>query len=404
VKLIAEPWDLGPGGYQVGWFSPGWAEWNDRYRDTVRSYWKGDAGKVAELATRLSGSADFFNKRGRKPWASVNFVTVHDGFTLNDLVSYNEKHNEANGEDNKAGNSNNLSWNCGAEGPTVDATINEIRQRQMRNMLASILFSQGTPLLLAGDEFARTQQGNNNAYCQDNEISWVNWDKIGPEGKAQTTFVRKLTMLRNALPVLRRNRYLDATFDEKLGVKALTWINATGTEMDEGNWQDANLRCFGMLMDGRGQSSGIKRPADDVTLLMVMNSHSDMVQFTLPAFARGKWWIALVDTDEPDRAECPRLQSGTPRSRREIRAIRSGVWRSNYRAQPSRRPNGARVNVNYTFWTNAEEISWRWCCCWCAGVGTTTSDGTAKEALPSNHWQSTAESNATHAAAPSTSG
>jgi glycogen operon protein len=312
VKLIAEPWDLGPGGYQVGWFSPGWAEWNDRYRDTVRSYWKGDAGKVAELATRLSGSADFFNKRGRKPWASVNFVTVHDGFTLNDLVSYNEKHNEANGEDNKDGNSNNLSWNCGAEGPTVDATINEIRQRQMRNMLASILFSQGTPLLLAGDEFARTQQGNNNAYCQDNEISWVNWDKIGPEGKAQTTFVRKLTMLRNALPVLRRNRYLDATFDEKLGVKALTWINATGTEMDEGNWQDANLRCFGMLMDGRGQSSGIKRPADDVTLLMVMNSHSDMVQFTLPAFARGKWWIALVDTDEPDRAECPRLQSGTP--------------------------------------------------------------------------------------------
>ena len=312
VKLIAEPWDLGPGGYQVGWFSPGWAEWNDRFRDVVRSYWKGDEGKVAELATRLSGSADFFNKRGRKPWSSVNFVTVHDGFTLNDLVSYNEKHNEANGEDNKDGNANNLSWNCGAEGPTSDSNINQLRQRQMRNMLATILFSQGTPLLLAGDEFARTQQGNNNAYCQDNEVSWVNWDKIAPEGKAQTNFVRKLTMLRNALPVLRRNRYLDATYDEKLHLKALTWINATGKEMDEGNWQDGNLRCFGMLMDGRGQSSGIKRPADDVTLLMVMNSHSDMVQFTLPALAGGKWWISLIDTNEPERPECPRLQAGTP--------------------------------------------------------------------------------------------
>ena len=166
-------------------------------------------------------------------------------------------------------------------------------------------------MILDGDEFGRTQLGNNNAYCQDNEISWVNWDKIGTEGKAQTTFVRKLTMLRHALPVLRRNRYLDATYDEKLDVKALTWINATGSEMDEGNWKDNNLRCFGMLMDGRGQSSGIKRPADDVTLLMVMNSNSDMVQFTLPAFAGGKWWVALVDTNEPERDECPRLQSAT---------------------------------------------------------------------------------------------
>jgi isoamylase len=184
VKLIAEHWDYGPGGYQVGSFPPGWAEWNDRYRDAVRSYWKGDEGKIPELASRLAGSGDLFNKRGRKPWASVNFITAHDGFTLNDLVSYNDKHNEANGENNQDGTSNNLSWNCGAEGPTEDPEINKLRERQKRNMLATLFFSQGTPMLVAGDEFGRTQKGNNNAYCQDDDISWVNWEGVTEAGQS----------------------------------------------------------------------------------------------------------------------------------------------------------------------------------------------------------------------------
>jgi isoamylase len=214
VKLIAEPWDCGPGGYQVGSFPPGWAEWNDRYRDTVRGFWKGDEGKAAEMASRLAASADLFNKRGRKPWASINFVTAHDGFTLNDLVSYNDKHNEANGETNRDGSSNNLSWNCGAEGPTEDREINKLRQRQKRNMLATLFFSQGTPMLPGGDEFGRTQKGNNNAYCQDNEISWVDWEGIEEEGQSLIVFTRKLIRLRHSLPILRRGtggqgRHLD---------------------------------------------------------------------------------------------------------------------------------------------------------------------------------------------------
>ena len=177
VKLIAEPWDIGPGGYQVGGFPPGWAEWNDKFRDTVREYWKGDGGKLADLATRLAASADAFNRRGRRPWASVNFVTAHDGFTLNDLVTYNHKHNEANGEDNRDGHSDNRSWNHGAEGPTEDPEIRALRARQKRNFLATLLLSQGTPLILAGDEFGRSQRGNNNAYCQDNEIAWIDWEE-----------------------------------------------------------------------------------------------------------------------------------------------------------------------------------------------------------------------------------
>ncbi len=191
VKLIAEPWDCGPGGYQVGGFAPGWAEWNDRFRDTVRSFWKGDEGKSPELATRLTASGDLFNQRGRRPWASVNFITAHDGFTLNDLVSYNDKHNEANGENNQDGSSNNHSWNCGAEGDTDDANIITLRERQKRNLLATLLLSQGTPMLLAGDEFGNSQGGNNNAYCQDNEISWLNWAGIDDKGAALQRFVKK---------------------------------------------------------------------------------------------------------------------------------------------------------------------------------------------------------------------
>ncbi len=299
VKLIAEPWDVGPGGYQVGAFPPGWAEWNDGFRDTVRSFWKGDEGTASELAARLSASADKFNRRGRKPWASVNFITAHDGFTLRDVVSYNDKHNEANGEENRDGHSDNRSWNHGVEGPTDDPEIKALRFRQMRNMLATLLLAQGTPMLLAGDEFGRTQQGNNNAYCQDNEISWVNWD-IEADGQALIAFVKRLTGLRHRFPVLRRGRFLTGDFIEELGVRDVTWINATGAEMRVEDWQDGNTRCFGMLMDGRAQATGIRRPAQDATLLLVANAHHDVVKFKLPPCTGGRRWRLVIDTNQPE--------------------------------------------------------------------------------------------------------
>ena len=259
VKLIAEPWDCGPGGYQVGGFPPGWAEWNDKFRDTVRDFWKGDAPASA-LTQRMSASSDFFNQQGRRPWASVNFITAHDGFTLNDLVTFNEKHNEANGEDNQDGSSDNRSWNCGVEGPTGDAKINRLRKRQIRNMLATLLLSQGTPMMVAGDEFGRTQQGNNNAYCQDNEISWLNWD-AAEKGKPLTKFVRKLIGLRHKYPILRRNLFLNGQYVEDLDLKDVTWINANGKEMEDEHWGDSGMRCFGMLLDGRAQTTGIRHAA-----------------------------------------------------------------------------------------------------------------------------------------------
>ena len=206
VKLIAEPWDLGEGGYQVGNFPPGWTEWNGKYRDAIRSYWKGDGGLVGELASRLSGSSDLFEHSGRGPTASINFITAHDGFTLHDLVSYNEKHNEANGEDNRDGESHNRSWNCGVEGPTDDPAIKALRERQKRNFLATLFFSQGVPMLLAGDEMGRTQLGNNNAYCQDNEVSWVHWD-LGPEARQLLEFTQRIIALRNAHPLFRRRTF-----------------------------------------------------------------------------------------------------------------------------------------------------------------------------------------------------
>src|SRR3954469_21235534 len=253
VKLIAEPWDCGPGGYQVGGFPPGWAEWNDKFRDTVRDYWRGEA-TPAQLAPRLCASPDVFNHRGRQPWASVNFITAHDGFPLNDLVSYNEKHNEANGENNQDGNSTNRSWNHGVEGATDDEAIRGLRKRQMKNLLATLLLAQGTPMLLAGDEFARTQRGNNNAYCQDNEISWVDWNH-DDRAERLIAFVRKLTGLRHRYPILRRSRFLTGEYNEALEVKDVAWINATGEEMREEHWKDANVRCFGMLLDGRAQAT-----------------------------------------------------------------------------------------------------------------------------------------------------
>jgi isoamylase len=309
VKLIAEPWDIGPGGYQVGGFPPGWAEWNDKFRDTVRSYWKGDEGKLPELATRLAASADCFGKRGRKPWASVNFITAHDGFTLNDLVSYNEKHNDANGEEGRDGHSDNISWNHGAEGPTDDPKITALRERQKRNMLATLLLSQGTPMLLAGDEFGRTQQGNNNAYCQDNEISWVNWD-FGEREVELAEFVRKAIALRRSFPILRRSRFLTGEYNADLDVKDVRWLTPSATDIEDGQWSDASARCFGMLMDGRAQASGIKRPASDATALLVLNAHHEAVNFTIPDVVGGTTWRRLLDTNVPEEGVRESFENG----------------------------------------------------------------------------------------------
>ncbi len=295
VKLIAEPWDCGPGGYQVGGFPPGWAEWNDKFRDTVRDFWR-DEAPASALTERLCGSPAFFDCQGRKPWSSINFITAHDGFTLNDIVTYNEKHNEANGENNQDGNSDNRSWNCGVEGPTDDPEINRLRSRQIRNMLATLLLSQGTPMLLAGDEFGRTQGGNNNAYCQDDEISWLNWD-LREKGKHLVDFVTKLTTLRHKFPILRRNRWLTGAYNEELGVKEITWINANGREMEDQHWGDTGMKCFGMLIDGRAQPTGIIKRGEDATLLIVINEHHDMVRFTLPECAGGDTWSLLIDTN-----------------------------------------------------------------------------------------------------------
>src|SRR6266404_1378879 len=308
VKLIAEPWDLGPGGYQVGAFPPGWAEWNDKFRDTTRGFWRGEAPASA-LTPRLCASGDIFNHQGRRPWACVNFITAHDGFTLNDLVSYNEKHNEANGENNNDGNSNNRSWNCGAEGPTDDPAIKTLRERQRRNFLATLLLSQGTPMMLGGDEFGRTQGGNNNAYCQDNEISWFNWG-LEESGQSLVRFVQKLTRLRHKYPILRRNLFLTGKYNEQLEVKDVTWINANGAEMEEAHWGDANMRCFGMLMDGRAQSTGVRQRGKNATMLLVINGHHELVEFTLPECPGGCRWTRLIDTNVPEDSEEPSFETG----------------------------------------------------------------------------------------------
>jgi glycogen operon protein len=309
VKLIAEPWDCGPGGYQVGQFSPGWAEWNDQFRDTVRAFWKGDEGKLAGLATRLSASPDKFNKRGRRPWASLNFVTAHDGFTLNDLVSYNDKHNEANGEGNRDGHSHNLSWNHGVEGPTDDPEIRSLRFRQMRNLLATLMFSRGTPMLLAGDEFAHSQQGNNNAYAQDNEISWLDWEHISDDGHDLIEFTRELIAIRKQQPLFQRGRFLTGAFNEEIGVKDVAWLTPAGLEQTEEQWNDPVARCLGMLVDGRAQPTGIRRAGADRTLLLLLNAHYDEIPFKVPQVPGGTRWQCLMDTFDDERMNGPTIVS-----------------------------------------------------------------------------------------------
>ena len=296
LKLIAEPWDCGLGGYQVGAFPPGWFEWNDRFRDTVRAYWRGDHGKLPELASRITASGDLFNWGGRKPFASVNFITAHDGFTLRDLVSYNEKHNEANGDDNRDGTDNNLSNNYGAEGLTDDPNINALRLRQIRNMLSTLLLSQGTPMLVSGDEFGHSQQGNNNVYCQDNEISWLDWN-LDDEAKGLLEFTRKLIQLRHTYPILRRGRFLVGDYNEEIGVKDVTWLHPKGEEMTSDYWGQADMNCLGLIMDGRAQPTGIHRQGCDATLLLILNAQPEPVNFKLPQVAQGSGWVNLLDTN-----------------------------------------------------------------------------------------------------------
>jgi isoamylase len=294
VKLIAEPWDCGPGGYQVGEFPPGWSEWNDKFRDTVRDFWKTTA-RVSDLAPRLCASGDVFNRQGRKPWASLNFVTAHDGFTLNDLVSYNDKHNEANGESNQDGSSTNRSWNCGAEGPTDDKDINAVREKQKRNILTTLLLGQGIPMLTAGDESGRTQRGNNNAYCQDNDISWLDWT-CAEHNAPLKQFVQELIGIRNRYPVLRRNRYLTGQYNEDLGVKDVSWLQSSGAEMADDQWKDENLHSIGMLIDGRAQPTGVRERGCDATILLFLNGHHEPVGFTLPPAIDGDQWHLLLNT------------------------------------------------------------------------------------------------------------
>ena len=301
VKLIAEPWDLGEGGYQVGNFPALWAEWNDQYRDTVRRYWKGDEGQLWAMGFRLTGSSDLYGKGGRRPFASINFVTSHDGFTLHDLVSYNQKHNEANGEENRDGTDNNLSWNCGAEGPTTDAEILALRERQARNFLATLLLSQGVPMLCGGDELLRTQHGNNNAYCQDTEISWIDW---AVEGNRQDllAFTRRLIELRRLHPVLRRRQFLYGRRIQGSEVQDLAWFRPDGKEMTEENWRDPLARCIGLRLAGDAieevDAQG-ERITDD-TLLILLNAHHEAVPFIVPAHRRSVRWEVLLDTRTGD--------------------------------------------------------------------------------------------------------
>ncbi len=302
VKLIAEPWDIGPGGYQVGGFPPGWAEWNDKFRDTVRAFWKGEEGLAPALAQCLTASGDRFNARGRRPWASVNFITAHDGFTLADLVSYNEKHNEANGEDGNDGHSDNRSWNCGVEGATDDPEVLALRARQLRNLLATLILAQGTPMLLAGDEFGRSQQGNNNAYCQDTEISWVDWDTIDERGAALNDFAKRLLRLRRDLPVLRRNRFLTGMPYEDSGAKDVTWLKPDGHEMDAASWDDPLTRSFAVMLDGRAPASAVQRPADDLSVVIVFNAWHEAIPFQLPESDEGGWRL-LADTANDEAAD-----------------------------------------------------------------------------------------------------
>jgi glycogen operon protein len=300
VKLIAEPWDLGAGGYQVGQFPVLWTEWNGRYRDTVRRFWRGDAGSTSEMATRLAGSSDLYGHSGRRPYASINFITAHDGFTLHDLVSYDQKHNEANGEDNRDGENHNLSWNCGHEGPTDDPAIRELRERQKRNLLATLFLSQGVPMLSGGDEMGRTQLGNNNAYCQDNAISWTNWSHDAA-ARELAAFTRRLIKLRRDEPVLRRRSFFQGRALRGRTVKDIMWLDPAGAELSDSAWQ-SELQAFGMLLQGDAidECDDRGRRITGSSLCVLLNAAAAPQAFVVPPLPDGRFWLLEIDTAIPD--------------------------------------------------------------------------------------------------------
>ncbi|MCU1516232.1 MAG: glgX, partial [Pseudarthrobacter sp.] len=298
VKLIAEPWDVGPGGYQVGNFPPQWTEWNGKYRDTVRDFWRGEPATLGEFASRITGSADLYEHSGRRPVASINFVTAHDGFTLADLVSYNEKHNDANGEGNNDGESHNRSWNCGVEGPTDDPAVLGMRARQQRNFIASLLLSQGVPMLLHGDELGRTQQGNNNGYCQDSELTWINWDSID---QPLVEFTSAVNALRAKHPTFRRSRFFDGRpvlRGEGERLPDIVWLDLDGENMKPEDWDSGFGRSVGVFLNGDGiQGKDVRgRRITDVNFVLYFNAHDDMVNFTLPNDEYAPAWDIIIDT------------------------------------------------------------------------------------------------------------
>jgi glycogen operon protein len=300
VKLIAEPWDLGPGGYQVGNFPVLWTEWNGKYRDAVRRFWKGDGGTVSEFATRLAGSSDLYEQSGRLPYASINFVTCHDGFTLQDLVMYDHKHNEANGEDNRDGSDNNLSWNCGVEGPTDDPAIRALRARQKKNLMATLLFSQGVAMIRGGDELSQSQHGNNNAYCQDNEITWLSWE-LNQEQKDFLGFTRQMVALSRTEPVLQRRKFFQGRGLRGTDVKDISWFEPSGQEMTDDAWNAGFVRCLGVRLAGDAideMNEGGERIVGD-TLLLLLNAHHEAIAFTLPTLPSENRWRRIVDTASP---------------------------------------------------------------------------------------------------------
>ena len=313
VKLIAEPWDVGEGGYQVGNFPLGWAEWNDRYRNGMRAYWKGDGGLIGEFARRLTGSSDLYGRSGRRPFASINFVTAHDGFTLHDLVSYNEKHNEANGEDNRDGHNENLSWNCGVEGSTDDPGIRGLRERQKRNFLATLLLSQGVPMLLAGDERGRTQGGNNNAYCQDNPVSWLDWSPA-PERETLAEFTRLLIGLRRSHRVFRRRDFFAGRALHGMEAKDIHWLKPDGTDMTDEEWENEHARALAVLLTGGdlGERDRFGNPARDDDFLILFNPHHEEVEFRIPATGDGPWHVVLDTWFELLQASTERFSPERP--------------------------------------------------------------------------------------------
>jgi glycogen operon protein len=297
VKLIAEPWDIGEGGYQVGKFPPGWAEWNGKYRDCIRDYWRGADSMLGEFAERFTGSSDLYKNDYRSPTASINFVTAHDGFTLHDLVSYNDKHNEANLDDNKDGEDHNRSWNCGAEGPTEDEAVLALRRRQQRNFFTTLLLSQGVPMIVAGDEFGRSQQGNNNGYCQDNELSWLNWKEMDHD---LMQFTRQLIALRKAHPAFCRRRWFQGQPIKGIGLEDIAWFLPDGIEMSDEHWSHDFAKSMAVFFNGKGlHSSGPKgEQIVDDSFYIIFNAHYEPLDFRLPHEKYGHKWKKMLDTKD----------------------------------------------------------------------------------------------------------